>query len=79
MKRIVRGAGFEDGEGDFDEFVEDSDDHGHLGFACGGEPVGEDLEARVAPARDQRGHEVDLAQMPVALGTHGSGSVQGGA
>ena len=40
--------GFEDGEGDFEEFVEDGDEDRHFGFASSGETVGEGFEPWVA-------------------------------
>ena len=53
----VVGLVFEEGEGDFEEFVEDGEEDGHLGFAGGGEAVGEGFEAgvvRAAPTRAAR-------------------------
>jgi len=35
MKRVIKGMIFEYGEGDADEFVKDSEENNHLGFAIG--------------------------------------------
>jgi hypothetical protein len=41
MGGVIDGTVFEDGEGDFEEFVEDGAEHGQFGFARGCETVGE--------------------------------------
>src|SRR5262245_12205312 len=79
MKRVVGGRVFEQAEGDFEELVEDGEEDGHLGFACGREAVGEDLEARIAAASGQGGHEEHAAQMAIPLRPRWGGMTHAGA
>ncbi len=69
----------EDGEGDFEELVEDRDEHGHFGFAVEGEAIGEGFEARIAASGDHGGHEEDAAEVTVTLRAWSGGAVERGA
>ena len=71
MSWEAEGLVFEEGEGDFEEFVEDGEADGHFGFAGGGEAVGEGVETGVVAAGDHGGHEEHAA----ALGLERSGEV----
>ena len=69
---VVSRLVFEEGEGGFDEFVEDGEEDGPLGFAGSG-------EAGVEAAGDHGGHEEDAAQVAVALNADGGGVAQAAA
>ena len=70
---------FEKGEGDFEEFMEDGEEDGHLGFAVIGEAISEGFEAWVEASCDEGGHVEDATDMTISVVANGSGGVDGGA
>ena len=76
VERLVVGLVFEDGEGDFEEFVEDGADDLEFGFAVLGEAISEGFEAGVVFARDHGGHEKGFAEVAIAVGAWAGGVVK---
>jgi hypothetical protein len=73
VKRVIKGMVFEDGEGNADKFVKDSEEDNHLGFAIGFKAVSKGFEPWIFMAGDDSGHVEDAAEMAVALAANGGG------
>jgi len=68
---------FEEGEGDFEEFVEDGEDGLHFSFAVCEEALGEGLEPWVVFGGHESGHVEDAAKVAVAIASDGGGGADG--